>query len=110
VAILGGSDTAGVFNDTQSRTKGYMTFILAFSAITNGVVSTVPTFYAIPFFFSNENSIAIWRIYALSNEKSPNRIMITQPERVYHVIFLLFYFLVFSCTHHDGLWTDLTLD
>ena len=41
VAILGGGDAVSTFsvNDTFSRTKTYMTFILAFVAITSIIVS-----------------------------------------------------------------------
>ena len=41
VAILGGGDAVDTFsvNDTFSRTKAYMTFILAFVAITSIIVS-----------------------------------------------------------------------
>ena len=42
VAILGGGDAVDTFsvNDTFSRTKAYMTFILAFVGITSLTVST----------------------------------------------------------------------
>lgn len=41
VAILGGGDAVNTFNsgDSFGRTKAYMTFILAFVAITTAVVS-----------------------------------------------------------------------
>ena len=44
VAILGGGDAVSTFsvNDTFSRTKTYMTFILAFVAITSIIVSALP--------------------------------------------------------------------
>ena len=43
VAILGGGDAVSTFsvNDTFSRTKTYMTFILAFVAITSIIVSAL---------------------------------------------------------------------
>ena len=43
VAILGGGDAVNTFsvNDTFSRTKAYMTFILAFVGITSIVVRSL---------------------------------------------------------------------
>ena len=50
VAILGSGDAVNTFsvNDTFSRTKTYMTFILAFVAITSIIVSSFTAFACIP--------------------------------------------------------------
>ena len=50
VAILGGGDVVNTFsvNDTFSRTKTYMTVILAFVAITSIIVNSFIAFGCIP--------------------------------------------------------------
>ena len=50
VAILGGGDAVNTFlvNDTFSRTETYMTFILAFVAITSIIVSSFTALRCIP--------------------------------------------------------------